>query len=149
MTILFSLRLIISIVYFIKHFYSLHNWDALDGIPLEGAKEVGTRQPDKEVQLSLLIDTLNQRFATEFTHADQLFFDQIEATALEDQAIKQAAVVNTQDNFAPVLDKHLEDLFLQRMEGNEKIFMEVMNNEELRKTVFKDLLTRIYEQINQ
>lgn len=120
-----------------------------DAEPLEGAKEVGTRQPDKEVQLSQLIDTLNQRFATEFTHADQLFFDQIEATALEDKAIEQAALVNTQDNFAPVLDKHLEDLFLQRMEGNEKIFSEIMNNEELRKIVFKDLLNRIYEKINQ
>lgn len=117
--------------------------------PLEGAKEVDTRQPDKEVQLSQLIDTLNQRFATEFTPADQLFFDQIEATAVEDKAIAQAALVNTQDNFAPVLDKHLEDLFLQRMEGNEKIFIEIMNNEELRKIVFKDLLNRIYEKINQ
>ena len=116
---------------------------------LEGAKEVGTRQPDKEVQLSQLIDTLNQRFATEFTPADQLFFDQIEAMALEDKIIEQAALVNTQDNFAPVLDKHLEDLFLQRMEGNEKIFMEVMNNEELRKIVFKNLLNRIYEKLNQ
>ena len=120
-----------------------------DAEPLEGAKEVGTRQPDKEVQLSQLIDTLNQRFATEFTPADQLFFDQIEATAVEDKAIEQAAVVNTKDNFAPVLERHLEDLFLQRMEGNEKIFMAVMNNEELRQIVFQDLLTRIYEKINQ
>ena len=117
--------------------------------PVEGAQEVGTRQPDKEVQLSQLIDTLNQRFATEFTPADQLFFDQIEATALEDKAIKQAAVVNTKDNFAPVLERHLEDLFLQRIEGNEKIFMEVMNNEELRQIVFQNLLNHIYEKINQ
>ena len=117
--------------------------------PLEGAKEVGTRQPDKEVQLSQLIDTLNQRFTTEFTPADQLFFDQIEAAAVENKAIAQAAEVNTKDNFAPVLKQHLEDLFLQRMEGNEKIFIEVMNNEELRKIVFQVLLTRIYEKINQ
>ena len=92
---------------------------------------------------------MNQRFTTEFTPADQLFFDQIEAAAVEDKAIAQAAEVNTQDNFAPVLKQHLEDLFLQRMEGNEKIFIEVMNNEELQKIVFQNLLIRIYEKINQ
>ena len=116
---------------------------------LEGAKEVGTRQPDIAVQLSQLIDTLNQRFATDFTPADQLFFDQIEAAAVEINAIEQAALVNTKENFAPVLERHLEDLFLQRMAGNEKIFIEVMNNAELRQIVFQNLLTRIYEKINQ
>ena len=74
----------------------------------------------KDIKIDFLLvnyfyPTLNQRFATEFTPADQLFFDQIEATALEDKAIAQAAVVNTKDNFAPVLERHLEDLFLQRM----------------------------------
>lgn len=92
---------------------------------------------------------MNQRFATEFTPADQLFFDQIEATAVENKAIEQAALVNNKYNFAPVLERHLEDLFLQRIEGNEKIFMEIMNNEKLRQIVFQDLLTRIYEKINQ
>lgn len=116
---------------------------------LEGAKEVGTRQPDIAVQLSQLIDTLNQRFATDFTPADQLFFDQIEAAAVEINAIEQAALVNTKENFAPVLERYLEDLFLQRMAGNEKIFIEVMNNAELRQIVFQNLLTRIYEKINQ
>ncbi|MGK7936159.1 MAG: hypothetical protein AB4206_10240, partial [Xenococcaceae cyanobacterium] len=116
--------------------------------PLPGAIAVGTRQPDREVQLSLLIDTLNQRFGTDFTPADQLFFDQIAEQAIVTETIKQAAVVNTKENFAPVLNKHLDDLFVQRMEGNEKIFMEVMNNEELRELVFKELLSRIYSKLN-
>lgn len=116
--------------------------------PLPGAIAVGTRQPDTEVQLSQLIDTLNHRFATEFTPADQLFFDQIEATAIATEAIQQAAKVNSKENFAPVLDKHLEDLFVQRLEGNEKIFKEVMNNDELKELVFQDLLSRVYSQLN-
>ncbi len=120
-----------------------------DAEPLQGAKEVGTRQPDREVQLSLLIDTLNQRFGTDFTPADQLFFDhQIAEQAMINEAMKQAARVNTEENFAPVLDKHLENLFIDRMEGNEKIFMEVMNNEALRKLVFQELLSRVYFKLN-
>ncbi|QIR35762.1 type I restriction endonuclease subunit R [Tolypothrix sp. PCC 7910] len=116
--------------------------------PLRGATAVGTRQLDKEVPLSQLIDTLNERFGTNFTVADQLFFEQITETAIANDSIKQAAQVNTKENFAPVLDKHLENLFIERMDGNEKIFMQVMNNEEFKAVVFEKLLSSIYETIN-
>ncbi|MBD2694834.1 type I restriction endonuclease subunit R, partial [Anabaena catenula] len=115
--------------------------------PLSGATAVGTRQPDKEVPLSQLINSLNERFGTDFTLADQLFFEQIAETAIANDSIKQAAQVNTKENFAPVLEKHLENLFIERMDGNEKIFMEVMNNEEFRSVVLEKLLASIYEAI--
>lgn len=116
--------------------------------PLRGATAVGTRQPDKEVPLSQLIDSLNERFGTNFTPADQLFFEQITETAIANDSIKQAAQVNTKENFAPVLEKHLENLFIERMDGNEKIFMQVMNSEEFKAFVFEKLLSSIYESIN-
>ena len=50
--------------------------------PLKGPTDVGTaRAKDEEVTLSSLIDRLNERFGTDFTEADQLFFDQIRASA--------------------------------------------------------------------
>ncbi|MEH1904959.1 MAG: hypothetical protein V7L04_27060 [Nostoc sp.] len=116
--------------------------------PLRGVTAVGTRQPDKEVPLSKLIDSLNEYFGTNFTLADQLFFEQITETAIANDSIKQAAQVNTKENFTPVLEKHLENLFIERMDGNEKIFMEVMNNEEFKAVVFEKLLSSIYESIN-
>ncbi|MFM7367757.1 MAG: type I restriction endonuclease subunit R, partial [Sphaerospermopsis kisseleviana] len=115
--------------------------------PLTGATAVGTRQPDREVPLSQLIDSLNERFGTNFTLADQLFFEQITETAISKDDIKQAAQVNSKENFAPVLEKHLEALFIERMDGNEKIFMEVMNNEEFKAVVFDKLLASIYESL--
>ncbi|MGL6137072.1 MAG: type I restriction endonuclease subunit R [Planktothrix sp.] len=113
--------------------------------PLPGLTAVGTRQPDQEVPLSQLINSLNERFGTDFTLADQLFFEQITATAIANNSIKQAAQVNTQENFAPVLEKHLETLFIERMDGNEKIFMEVMNNQEFKAVVLEKLLSSIYQ----
>lgn len=113
--------------------------------PLPGLTAVGTRQPDQEVPLSQLINSLNERFGTDFTLADQLFFEQITATAIANESIKQAAQVNTKENFAPVLEKHLENLFIERMGGNEKIFMEVMNNQEFRAVVLEKLLSSIYQ----
>ena len=116
---------------------------------LSGSTAVGTRKPDQEVPLSQLINALNERFSTDFTLADQLFFEQITETAIANESIKQAAQVNTKENFAPVLDQHLEDLFLERMDGNEKIFMEFMNNEEFKAIVFEKLLSSIYETIKR
>ncbi|MEQ9625312.1 type I restriction endonuclease [Coleofasciculus chthonoplastes] len=114
---------------------------------LKGAIAVGTRQPDKEVPLSQLIDSLNERFGTDFTPADQLFFEQITESAIANDHLKQAAQVNTKENFAPVLDQQLENLFIERMEGNEQIFMEVMNNQEFKQVVFEKLLESIYKQL--
>lgn len=116
--------------------------------PLRGATAIAPRQPDKEVPLSQLIDSLNERFGTNFTPADQLFFEQITETAIANESIKQAAQVNTKENFAPVLEKHLENLFIERMDGKEKIFMQVMNSEEFKAVVFEKLLCSIYESIN-
>jgi type I restriction enzyme, R subunit len=117
--------------------------------PLQGATAVGTGQPDREVPLSQLINALNERFSTDFTIADQLFFEQIHETAIASDSLKQAAQINTEENFAPVLEKHLENLFIDRMDGNEKIFMQVMNNEEFKKIVFEKLLASIYDSINK
>ncbi len=117
------------------------------GEGLKGATAVGTRQPDKDVPLSQLIDILNERFGTNFTATDQLFIEQVAETAIANESIKQAAKVNTKENFAPVLDKHLENLFTERMDGNEAIFMEVMNNEDFKAIVFENLLSSIYEKL--
>lgn len=116
--------------------------------PLRGPTDVGTRQADQETPLSHLIEALNERFGTDFTLADQLFFEQITATAIANDNLKQAAKVNTRENFAPVLEKHLEALFLERIEGNEKIFMQMMNDREFRTLVFEKLLLSIYENLH-
>ncbi|WP_433968288.1 hypothetical protein [Tunturiibacter gelidiferens] len=42
---------------------------------LKGPTDVGTGQPDEDVQLSTLVGKLNERFGTEFTPADQLFLN--------------------------------------------------------------------------
>jgi type I restriction enzyme, R subunit len=117
--------------------------------PLAGSTAVGTRQIDREIPLSQLISALNERFGTDFTLADRLFFEQIHEMAISFDSLKQAARVNTKENFAPVLEKQLEQLFLDRMDGNEKIFMQVMNDPEFKQLVFEKLLSSIYDSLNQ
>ena len=89
--------------------------------PLKGPTDVGTAQVrDEDVALSRLIDRLNERFGTDFTAADQLFFDQIRVSAENNESIAEAARANTFKDFTSYLDRMLDELFIARMEGNEE-----------------------------
>jgi len=100
-----------------------------------------------EVELSQLIDILNQRFGTNFKPGDQLFLDSIREDAVADSILRQAALANTMENFNYVFKKSLEDLFIDRMEQNEDITAKFMNEREFKKVVSEHLLKKVYEQI--
>ena len=114
---------------------------------LYGPTEVGTGQRDEDVQLSSLVSKLNERFGTEFTPADQLFFEQIKETALVNDHLRKAANANTLENFEPVFNKELENLFVERMDGNEEIFVRLMNDENFRSIAASHLMKAVYKQI--
>jgi type I restriction enzyme, R subunit len=93
------------------------------------------------------VKTLNDRFGTEFTLADQLFFDQVIATAMEDDKIREAAEVNSLENFMHFLGKMLEGLFIDRMEGNEEIFTKLMNDGKMMKIAAQQVGKDVYNRI--
>ena len=76
---------------------------------LDGPTEVGSGLVREEaIPLSQLIDIVNERFGTDFTQADQLFFDQIVAAAMADEGLRQAAEVNPGDKFELVFKSLLD-----------------------------------------
>ncbi|MCK5345495.1 MAG: type I restriction endonuclease subunit R, partial [Candidatus Heimdallarchaeota archaeon] len=103
---------------------------------------------DEEIRLSELIDLLNERFGTDFTQADQLFFDQIQEETVADEGLRKAAAANSVDDFRYVFDKAFEGLVIDRMEGNEEIFGKLMSDAEFRKLTSKHLLQKVYNAIN-
>jgi type I restriction enzyme R subunit len=67
---------------------------------IDGPSEVGSGLVrEAPVRLSQLIDIVNERFGTDFNQADQLFFDQIVESAMNDENMRQAARVNPSDKF--------------------------------------------------
>lgn len=115
--------------------------------PLKGPTDVGTGHGVAEVQLSTLVKNLNERFGTEFTPADQFFFDQVRETAAADEKLQQAVLANTLKNFEPVFNQQLEDLLVERMDGNEEIFVRLMNDEAFRQVAAAYLMRAVYEQV--
>jgi len=116
--------------------------------PISGPTAVGTKpaRPD-EIELSRLIDLLNERFGTEFKPGDQLFFDSIREDAVADSSLRQAALANTMENFSYVFRKALEGLFIDRMDQNEEITARYMNEEQFREMVSEHMLKEVYDHI--
>lgn len=119
-----------------------------DATPLKGPTDVGTaRVADEEVPLSSLVERLNERFGTNFKQADQLFFDQISASAEQSEQIAEAARANNLQDFTAYLDRVLDELFIDRMDGNEEIFSRVMTDREFRAAAHQHLAGEIFSRI--
>lgn len=113
--------------------------------PLDGPSAVGSgRARDEEVRLSRLIDVMNDRFGTDFTDADQLFFDQIIEAALGDATLREAATANPEDKFSLLFAGMLDTLFIERMEQNEDIFARFMNEKEFKRVVAEWVSRAVY-----
>ena len=117
--------------------------------PLDGPREVGTGMVrDEDVALSLLIDVINDRFGSELTEADQLFFDQLAEAAMNDEGLRQAAATNPVDKFQLVFRQALESLFIERMDLNEDIFTNYMSNADLQDMVARWLGEQVYSRFS-
>ncbi|WP_006786627.1 type I restriction endonuclease subunit R [Thiorhodospira sibirica] len=118
--------------------------------PLKGPTDVGTSAVREEpVPLSSLVEKLNERFGTDFTEADQLFFDQITASAEENEKIVEAARANNLPNFSAFLERMLDELFIDRMENNEDIFSRVMTDKEFRSAAHEHLAEEIFKRVRE
>ena len=122
--------------------------NAGEGGVLKGPTEVGTgKSKDEEVELSRLIDVLNERFGTNFKPADELFFEQIREEAAAREDLQEAAKVNSVDDFRFVFDKALEGIFIDRMDQNDDLFGRFMEDPDFKKVVSKMLLKQVYARI--
>ena len=122
--------------------------EAGKGGEVAGPTAVGTGiARGEQIELSKLIDILNERFGTDFKPGDQLFLDSIREDAVADAGIRQAAMANTMENFGYVFLKALEGLFIDRMEQNEDITARFINDKDFQDVVGKHLLRTVYEQI--
>ena len=116
--------------------------------PLDGPAEVGSGAAREEaLPLSQLIDIVNERFGADFTSADQLFFDQILEAAATDDGLREAATVNPEDKFELVFGNLLQQLFVERMDQNEEIFVRFMNDASFQQVVTAWMASETYRRL--
>lgn len=116
---------------------------------LSGTLEAGLkRAKEEEALLSEIIHVLNDRFGTEFEEADKLFFDQIEAELMEDEALQSQAKANKMDTFKYAFDDKFLDRLIARMEQNREIFEKILEDQAFGDLVKALMMKRIYERMN-
>lgn len=118
-------------------------------VPIGGPTAVGTgKQEDEEAPLSTIIGVLNERFSTEFTEVDQLFFDQVQAEAAEDERVIETALANPEDKFLLGIREIMDAMMVQRMEKNDRIVTKYLGDAAFKDLAFKLLGKALYEQIS-
>lgn len=122
--------------------------DEGESLGVKSPTEVGTaKAQDERVPLSQIIEVLNDRFGTEFTEEDRLFFQQIRERAVNHEQIIKTAQANEFDKFQLGIRKLIEDLFIQRMADNDKITTNYLSNPEFQNLTFPILAREIFDVI--
>jgi type I restriction enzyme R subunit len=117
---------------------------------VKGVTDVGTgKAKDEKAPLSEIIDVLNERFGTDFTEEDRLFFQQIKERASKDPQIIQTALANPFDKFELGIRKLIEDLMVERMAQNDKIVTRYMADREFQGAAFPILAQEIFDSIRR
>ena len=95
------------------------------------------------------MEKINEKLGTDFTEADQLFLEQLKEDALENDHLRRSARVNSRENFALEFDSALTDMFIDRMDQNEELFAEFMDNDEVQEVITEHLRQQVYQESQQ
>ncbi len=112
--------------------------------------DVGTgKAKDEETPLSEVIKTLNDRFGTQFTEADRLFFQQIKEKACTHEQVIQTAMANPLDKFTLGIKKLISDLMLERMAENDAIVTRYQEDSQFQGAAFPILAKEIFHAVRK
>ena len=116
--------------------------------PINSPTDTGTGKPKEEkAPLSEIIQVLNERFGTQFTEEDRLFFQQIKEKACNSERVIQTALANPLDKFELGIRKLIEELMIERMGENDKIVTRYMADQEFQGSAFLILAREIFEAV--
>lgn len=116
---------------------------------LDPTTEAGISRPKEEKEkLSSIINVLNDKYGTEFTDADRLYFEQLEQALFENDDLKVRAQNNPIENFKYALEEVFIQTLIDRMKDNEEIFDKIMENPRFKADVKDWLTTRMYQRFN-
>ncbi len=125
-------------------------------IIMEGGEQYGVKSPtavgtgkskDEDKPLSEIIQALNDRFGTDFSEEDRLFFEQIKEKASKDERIIQTAIANPFDKFELGIKAIIESLMIQKMAENDDIVTRYMDDSNFQKTIFPILAKEVYQAV--
>ena len=118
---------------------------------LQPPTEAGMRRKkeDDKTPLSEIIETINDRFGTDFTETDRLFFEQIVEDCVSDETLKVQARANTLDNFRFPFEESFNNKIIDRMDQNQEIFNRLMDGGDFTTVVSNAIMQEVYRRLNR
>ena len=108
------------------------------------------RQHEPEViPLSQIIEILNERFGLNLDDADQLLFDQFEEGWAKDPELLAQAQQNSIENFRLEFNRKFLNTVVTRMDANEDIFKQILDNEAFRDVLSEFYLQKVYSRLRK
>lgn len=114
--------------------------------PIEGlgtGKGVGE---EKEF-LSRIINEVNERFGTDFTEGDKVFFAELQTRLSGNETLSQSAKTNTKEALKLVFAHIFEDQLHTMVESNFDIYKKIVENTEFGKFVKEKIFEEVYEKL--
>jgi len=106
------------------------------------------KQYDEPLEaLSALIAALNEKFGTDFTDADRIWFEQQEAHLVADEDARAAATNNDMDQYRIWVEPKIEEIIIDRHDSNESLFQAFFDKPDFRDLLVKYLVENSYKRI--
>ena len=105
----------------------------------------GKQADEDKAHLSAIIEVLNERFGLKLGTADQLFFDQLEATWMGDSHLLDQARANPIENFRLVFSDVFMNSIVGRMDDNADIFKRILDEPAFQAAVRDHYSRRVFE----
>ena len=102
---------------------------------------------DEKAPLSEIIEVLNERFGTQFSEEDRLFFLQIKEKACNTDQVVRTALANPLDKFELGVRKLIEDLMIERITENDEIVTRYMADRDFQGAAFPVLAREIFKAV--
>jgi type I restriction enzyme R subunit len=110
---------------------------------------LGKRYEAPTEHLSTIIELLNERFGLDLYETDQLLFDQFEETWAGDEELGAQARNNTIENFKLVFDPKFMSTIVTRMDYNEAIFKQILDDADFRDVLAEFYLRKMYDRLRE
>lgn len=108
--------------------------------------DIGKSVEEQKSPLSDIINKINNKYKTNFTHIDKVF-DQIENDYLDDERMKMFAKNNEEQAFKKVYEKEFENKAVKRYEQDKELFDIMFKDPEVMDSIKTALFKSIYEKL--
>jgi len=124
------------------------NLDEGDDVEVKSPTDVGSgKATDEQAPLSSIIEVLNERFGTDFTEEDRLFFEQVTEHASQNEQVIQTAKANSLDKFKLGIKDMVDNMMIERMAKNDDIVTRYMDDKEFKQVALSHLAREIFDRV--